>query len=82
MVRIPIDLGLMDGTERDSFMRAKSYQNLKKVCDGELIITMIIASAGRHETCLPSWRKSHLRARYVCLEIVWGSKDKTFLGHF
>ena len=45
----------------------------------------IFASAGRHQTCLPSWRKessARVYARYVSSEILWGSKDKHFLGHF
>ena len=48
-------------------------------------IYCIIASAGRHQTCLPSWRKessARVYARYVSSEILWGSKDKNFLGHF
>ena len=38
----------------------------------------IIASAGRHQTCLPSWRKessARVYARYVCSEIVWAQKS-------
>ena len=45
----------------------------------------VIASAGRHQTCLPSWRKessARVYARYASSAILWGLKDKTFLGHF
>ena len=45
----------------------------------------IIASAGRHQTCLPSWRKessARVYGWYVSLQILWGSKDKNFFGHF
>ena len=34
---------------------------------------------------LPSWRKessARVYARYICSEILCGSKDKKFLGHF
>ena len=46
-----------------------------------LPIVFIIASAGRHQTCLPSWRiqsSALVYARYVSLEILWGSKVKKF----
>ena len=38
-----------------------------------------------HQTCQPSWQtesSARVYARYVSLEIVCGSKDKNFLGHF
>ena len=45
----------------------------------------MIASAGRHQTYLPSWRKessAQVYARYVSSEILMGQpKDKSFLGH-
>ena len=44
-----------------------------------------IASADRHQTCLPSWRKESFAgvcARYVSSEIFWGSKTKLFLVTF
>ena len=50
-----------------------------------LIGPAVIASAGSHQTCLPSWRKessARVYATYVSSEILWGSKDKNFLGHF
>ena len=41
-----------------------------------------IAIAGRHQTCLPSWRKESsalVYARYVSSEILWmGLKNKKF----
>ena len=45
--------------------------------------TKVIASTGRHQTCLPSWRKessARVYARCISSEIFWGLKDKNFLG--
>ena len=50
-----------------------------------LVLRQIIASAGTHQTCLPRWRQessAQVYARYVSSVMLWGSKDKIFLGHF
>ena len=44
-----------------------------------------IASAGRHQTCLPSWRKEWsacVYARYVSSDFLWGPKVINFRRHF
>ena len=50
-----------------------------------IIFNSVIASAGRHQTCLPNWRKElsgRVYARYASSEILRGSKVTNFLGHF
>ena len=56
----------------------------KKVTHVEQLY-IIIASAGRPQTCLPSWRKessARVYARNVSSEIVWGPKVINPKSHF
>ena len=50
-----------------------------------ILFSPIVASAGRHQTCLPSWRKelsARVYARYVSSDILWGPKVINFDVNF
>ena len=69
---------------KSNWMLKKDFHELS-ISFLKQVSQILVASAGRHQTYLPSWRKEssvRVYAKYVSSEILWGSKDKNFLGHF